>query len=102
MYKIIIFDFDGTIADTNKCIIETFQQSLVELGFDTMEEKDISRLIGLPLTHMYAQLLHTDDKSLIDTAVATYRRLFTPISERTVTLFPHVAETLRQIHESGI
>lgn len=61
MYKIIIFDFDGTIADTNKCIIETFQQSLVELGFDTMEEKDISRLIGLPLTHMYAQLLHTDD-----------------------------------------
>lgn len=41
MYKIIIFDFDGTIADTNKCIIETFQQSLVELGFDTMEEKDI-------------------------------------------------------------
>ena len=26
MYKIIIFDFDGTIADTNKCIIETFQQ----------------------------------------------------------------------------
>ena len=57
MYKIIIFDFDGTIADTNKCIIETFQQSLLELGFDTMEEKDISRLIGLPLTHMYAQLL---------------------------------------------
>ena len=102
MFKIIIFDFDGTIADTNKCIIETFQQSLVELGFDTMEEKDISRLIGLPLTHMYAQLLHTDDKSLIDTAVATYRRLFTPISERTVTLFPHVAETLRQIHESDI
>ena len=102
MYKIIIFDFDGTIADTNKCIIETFQQSLIELGFDTMEEKDISRLIGLPLTHMYARLLHTDDKSLIDTTVATYRRLFTPISERTVTLFPHVAETLRQIHESGI
>ena len=52
MYKIIIFDFDGTIADTNKCIIETFQQSLVELGFDTMEEKGISRLSGLPLTHM--------------------------------------------------
>ena len=31
MNKIIIFDFDGTIADTNKCIIETFQQSLAEM-----------------------------------------------------------------------
>lgn len=54
MYKIIIFDFDGTIADTNKCIIETFQQSLVELGFDTMEEENISRLIGLVICNFAA------------------------------------------------
>ena len=59
MNKIIIFDFDGTIADTNKCIIETFQQSLAEMSYPTL-----------------------DDDS---------------ISQRTVTLFPHVADTLRLV-----
>ena len=102
MNKIIIFDFDGTIADTNKCIIETFQQSLAEMSYPTLDDDSISQLIGLPLTQMYARLLHTDDKQLIDTAVRTYRRLFTAISQRTVTLFPHVADTLRHIHQAGI
>ena len=101
-YKLIILDFDGTIADTNACIIRTFNQTLQEMGYPTVDEQRISNLIGLPLRQMYADILHTDDTALIDRAFHIYRDLFMGISTTTVTLFPHVAETLHLLHEQGI
>ena len=101
-YKLIILDFDGTIADTNTCIIRTFNQTLQQMGYPTVDELRISNLIGLPLRQMYADILHTDDTALIDQAFHIYRDLFMGISTTTVTLFPHVAETLHLLHEQGI
>ena len=70
-YKLIILDFDGTIADTNACIIRTFNQTLQEMGYPTVDEQRISNLIGLPLRQMYADILRTDDTELIDRAFHT-------------------------------
>ena len=82
-YKLIILDFDGTIADTNTCIIRTFNQTLQQMGYPTVDELRISNLIGLPLRQMYADILHTDDTALIDRAFHIYRDLFMGISTTT-------------------
>ncbi|MDD6737723.1 MAG: HAD family hydrolase [Prevotella sp.] len=102
LFKIIIFDFDGTIVDTNTCIIRTFNRTLEAMGLPMVDEVSISNLIGLPLRQMYEEILHTDDKGIIDRAFNIYRSLFMGISTTTVTLFPHVAETLHTIHNKGI
>lgn len=102
LFKIIIFDFDGTIGDTNTCIIRTFNRTLEAMGLPMVDEVSISNLIGLPLRQMYEEILHTDDRGIIDRAFNIYRSLFMGISTTTVTLFPHVAETLHTIHKKGI
>ena len=102
LFKIIIFDFDGTIGDTNTCIIHTFNRTLEAMGLPMVDEVSISDLIGLPLRQMYEEILHTDDRGIIDRAFNIYRSLFMGISTTTVTLFPHVAETLHTIHNKGI
>ena len=74
LFKIIIFDFDGTIGDTNTCIIRTFNRTLEAMGLPMVDEVSISNLIGLPLRQMYEEILHTDDRGIIDRAFNIYRR----------------------------
>lgn len=47
--KHIIFNFDGTLADTRQSIIQTLQATLKELHLSEAEEEQIKHLIGLPL-----------------------------------------------------
>ena len=37
--KLIIFDFDGTLADTNKLIVACKQETMRRLGLEVMDEK---------------------------------------------------------------
>ncbi|EGZ44190.1 HAD-IA family hydrolase [Neisseria wadsworthii] len=47
--KLIIFDWDGTLADTTFPIIRTMQHAFAECDLDAPSEKDIRSLIGKSL-----------------------------------------------------
>ena len=47
--KIIIFDFDGTLADTHELIIRTNQEAMKAMNYPVRDEEAISKTIGLPL-----------------------------------------------------
>lgn len=49
MTDCIIFDFDGTIADTSAGIIATTQEAFRQLGFPEISEEQIRPTIGLVL-----------------------------------------------------
>ncbi|MCM1313201.1 MAG: HAD family hydrolase [Bacteroides sp.] len=97
----VILDFDGTIADTNAGIVGTMKATLSAMELPDVDEREISELIGLPLKEMFRQAAGMEDEARLDEAVETYRRLFFGICENTVCLFPHVADTLRQLHAEG-
>ena len=48
--KLIIFDWDGTLADTTNPIIHTFQQSFADCGLPVPEADQIRPLIGYSLS----------------------------------------------------
>ncbi|ENW2613122.1 HAD hydrolase-like protein, partial [Neisseria gonorrhoeae] len=47
--KLIIFDWDGTLADTTQPIIDTMRRSFAECGFPPPEAERVRSLIGYSL-----------------------------------------------------
>ena len=97
----IIFDFDGTLADTNRGITETFQATLLRMGRPQVDESRIKAVIGLPLKENFTKGADMTSEEA-DEAVKIYRELFFDIAPKTVALFPGVKETLQTLSERGI
>ena len=99
--KLIILDFDGTLADTRGLIVKTMQQTLDALGLESCTDEQCAAMIGLPLKQAFTDLLPMDD-AMGDRCAETYRRLFNENNAiYTVPAFPNVLETLHQLHEQG-
>ena len=75
MIRNLIFDFDGTIADTTRGIILCTQATLREMGLPVAADERIQATIGLPLRTCFELGTDTPEERL-DEAVVTYRRLF--------------------------
>lgn len=74
--KLIIFDFDGTLADTTATIIKTYQATIGELNLDSRTDAACQATIGLPLKEGFRQLYPNSDDQLLERCVTTYRRIF--------------------------
>lgn len=99
--KLLILDFDGTIADTKSSIVNTIQATGKELGYGIAKEKDIQEKIGLPLKDTFSSVLKVPD-SEIDNAIHLYRRKYQDICMESVTLFPNVKSTIEYLSKKGI
>ncbi len=99
--KLIILDFDGTLADTRGLIVKTMQQTLLALGLETRTDDQCAAMIGLPLKQAFTDLIPmTDDMG--ERCAETYRRIFNENNAvYTVPAFPNVLETLHYLHEKG-
>ena len=99
--KLIILDFDGTLADTRDLIVKTMQQTLDVLGLKPCTDNQCAAMIGLPLKQAFTDLLPMTDE-MGDQCVETYRRLFNENNAvYTIPAFPNVLKTLHQLHEQG-
>ena len=100
--RLIILDFDGTIADTQPLIVDSMQSTIRELHLPARSDAECRAMIGLPLKECFMRLLPIDD-SMGDRCAEVYRRIFDEKNhDGVVTLFPHVMETLRELHERGL
>ncbi len=101
MKKLIILDFDGTIADTRPVILNTFHRTLDAMHLPQHTDDEIAATIGLPLLKAFP-VLEPMDEEMAALCTATYRRIFEDVNaEIGVPMFPHVADTLRQLHNQG-
>jgi len=99
--KAILFDFDGTLADTAPGIVLTMQQTFKEMGLPIPEEKAVRQTIGLPLIQSVKVLGGFNDEDA-QRAVDTYRSLFSTYEVTHITIFPEVKETLERFSAEGI
>ena len=98
MYQAILFDLDGTLLNTNALIIHTFQYTLEKhLGIRAKPE-ELTPYFGEPLRVTLSRFAPKN----VDELVATYRAYNALKHDELTTLFPHVQETLSQLHKMGI
>lgn len=102
-YKLIILDFDGTIADTRNSILTTVKETLKNLGMPLTLDKDeeIQKLIGLPLKTTFQKIAGLEGNTL-EKVIKEYRTIYDEVSLRTVSLFSGVKETLENLHSKGL
>ena len=101
--RLIIFDFDGTLGDTRRNIVMTLQQTMRQLHLPVADEQACTSTIGMTLKDSFKRLIpHLTDEQA-EVCTETYRRIFDE-NKKTLKpeLFPHVSETLRQLHQQGL
>ena len=100
--KLIIFDYDGTLGDTQGYIVSTMHSTMQELGLEFRGAQACAASIGLPLKGCFRQLYPDFDDARLEACMATYRRIFQEKrSLMHVELFPGVKETILKLWHEG-
>lgn len=77
--ELIVFDYDGTLVDSQAAIVATMQAAFVELQLAAPEPLDVRRQIGLRLERAIARLMHPEEQpepELHAAVTAAFRRRF--------------------------
>ena len=102
MTRLVILDFDGTLADTQPLIVSSIHRTLAELHLPPRTDAECRSIIGLPMKECFTTLLPIDDATA-ERCAEVYRRVFDEDNHPgVVTLFPHVLETLTALHDRGL
>lgn len=101
MIRTLIFDFDGTLADTTTAILATTHAVVDKLGLPHPTDEEIRDLIGLPLKEMFLHYAGVSNEEIAQSCYDTYNSLFDSVAEQSFRLFPNVEETLRNIRQKG-
>ena len=99
--KYIIFDFDGTIGDSQSLIVKTLQDTMRARKLEVKSEEACAKTIGLRLDEAFVSLFGMSAEEGLACA-ATYREIFLD-NKKTMIVhpFPHVIDTLRELHRRG-
>ena len=77
--KALIFDLDGTLADTIPAITEAVNMTMTQLSFSTHTEEEIKSYIGHGPRHLISEALpkevRIDDKA-VDNALEIYNKMY--------------------------
>ena len=99
--KYIIFDFDGTIGDSQSLIVKTLQDTMRARKLEVKSDEACAKTIGLRLDEAFISLFGMSAEEGMACA-ATYREIFLDNKKTMIVQpFPHVIETLRELHRQG-
>ncbi len=94
----LLFDFDGTLLDTNELIVQTFLSVLGEHFPGEYGREDVLHFIGPSLEQTFTKIAPGKVSELSD----QYRRLNRTLHDELVSEYDGVAETLRTLKSRGL
>ena len=101
--RVIIFDFDGTLADTREAIITAKQKTARQLGLVMASEQEYASTIGLATKVGFHVIYPELTDSMLDQCVSTYRKLFDEIrAQNPPVYFPGTDKVLARLKEKNI
>ena len=101
--RLIVFDFDGTLGDTQQIIVTTLHMTIAEMHLPERTDAECISIIGLPLAGCFRALYPDADEKTVTLCADTYRRLFKENMQTfTPVAFPHVVETLHKLKDMGL
>lgn len=101
MMKTVLFDLDGTLTDPKEGVVRSMQSALERLGFPVPDESSLSKYIGPPLQHSFAEMLDSKDESLIKKALALYRERYGEVGMFENLVYEGIEKLLSQLSETG-
>ncbi len=100
-FKLIVFDWDGTLMDSEAKIVACIQTAFDDVG-ELPPSRDASRnIIGLGLSEAMAELWPEADEIQRDRVIERYRHHFLSANETPSTLFPGARELVDWLSANG-
>jgi pyrophosphatase PpaX len=94
----LLFDFDGTLLDTNELIVQTFLSVLGEHFPGQYGREDVLHFIGPSLEQTFTKIA----PGRVDELSDQYRRLNRTLHDELVSEYDGVTETLRTLKSRGL
>lgn len=101
-YKLCLFDFDYTLADTTKPIVECFRHTFATMDIDGFDRDKAIQTIGMTLDDAFVELTGIKDKEKVQELVSIYRVKSDEITVQNTVLFEDTIETLKTLKNNGI
>lgn len=95
--RCLIFDLDGTLADTTELILHSFRETFRVAGIPAPSDAEFLAQIGRPLTRQMADF----DPGRADELVALYQEAYERAHDELALPFPGVREALEVLTERG-
>ena len=105
-FQLIVFDYDGTLVDSQHMILRAMQEGFAAEGLDGPPVEAVRRVVGLNLDLAIATLLpESEDRALVARVAEGYRQAF--LALRTAPdyhepLFPGAREVLARLERDGV
>lgn len=96
----VLFDFDGTLADTKPAIVDTARRVLREWGMTDDEIADPGRLVGPPFPAAFSIVYGMSDEDAAE-VTRRYRAIYAKLGLETHMLFDGMAELLYSLKAAG-
>ena len=105
-YELLVFDWDGTLADSAGLIVAGMQRAIGELKLPARSDAQIRELIGLSFHHAMERLFPEFTPDDIQRALENYRRLLVggghaQHGPAEAPLFAGALETLQALRDAG-
>jgi phosphoglycolate phosphatase len=100
-YKLVIFDWDGTLMDSADKIINCMQIAAKHCDMPVPSADAVSHIIGISLKPAIKQLFGIDDDALAERLVLAYKEAFVSHDATPCPLFNGVEELLSALKAKG-
>jgi len=99
-FKLLVFDWDGTLIDSQARIVSSFQMAITETGLAVRTAEQIRQIIGLGLDIAVATLYPQTSSEALTELIDRYRHHYLTTNILS-TPFPDVTMTLDHLKKSG-
>ena len=98
-YPVVLFDFDGTLVDSVRLIIESFHHTMRVHGLEPRPDAFWIEGLGTPLRVVFR--FFTDDDAEVQRMIATYREWNFARHDAMVRAYPGAVEAVRAVKRRG-
>ncbi len=99
-YDVILFDQDGTIADSGRGIINSVKYSLKKYGINETDDQKLRYFVGPPLYESYEKLYGFSHEKAVE-AVAFYREYYNAGGIFELSLYDGIIDLLKSLKNAG-
>lgn len=100
-YRLLVFDWDGTLADSLNHIVSSMQQASQALDIEPRTSREIRNIIGLGMNEAMGQLYPELSAGAVLEVVERYREFYLAMPAQQAVLYPHAEETLERLYAQG-
>lgn len=100
-FKLLVFDWDGTLMDSEARIVTSFSAAMVDVGAVPPPDAVIRDMIGLALPQAMQRLVPGADAAVQQGLMDRYRHHYLYANQIPSQLFPGAADTVCALREQG-